>query len=713
MNPKFFDVKKQKQDAIVNAAIKVFAENGYRKASTDVIVKEAGISKGLLFHYFESKIGVYEFVYDYSIKYVMLELNQTINRKETDFFAIQGMIELTKLRVMKSYPYMQQFLSSVKYETHPDALKVLEASENTIDTAYDDVYRRADISKFRKPVDLKKIVKMIGWMSDGFVKDKFRDGTPDMDQMNSEFASYLVMLRDHFYRSDVQETALVLDEPVAENNISVMDAMKNGDADFVIPSMPEPELPFMAAAPQRGFIPGTELSFEERLALGKQSVYGQPLQAKKAAEEKEKKVQAIEQALADSKAAREETEKENVPREAAEEILREAAAETDTAKEAEANIAVMDVKPETGAEEEAARAKAEEEAARARAEEEAARAKAEEEAARARAEEEAARARAEEEAARARAEEEAARARAEEEAARAKAEEEAARARAEEEAARARAEEEARAKAEEEAARARAEEEAARAKAEEEAARARAEEEAARAKAEEEAARAKAEEEEARAKAEQEAVKAKAKEALARSKARAEKEKAKEKAVTISLEMLENGFHAYGAGSDDYVAGLYAASSTVASYLPESEIDYYNKSRLGDFTYGSDARGGRGIPYDSSENIQIFVEDDEEQETDDPYADEMDETSDDKDGEAASVITEETKSADDMDYEDLSEKIMNNTSKQTEEQERFKELESMGPAPVLPDLSPENIKPKKTIDEEDEDNAHIYRPLSF
>ena len=41
-------------------------------------MKEAGISKGLLFHYFESKIGVYEFVYDYSIKYMMLELTQTI-----------------------------------------------------------------------------------------------------------------------------------------------------------------------------------------------------------------------------------------------------------------------------------------------------------------------------------------------------------------------------------------------------------------------------------------------------------------------------------------------------------------------------------------------------------------------------------------------------------------------------------------------------------
>ena len=89
MNPKFFDVKKEKQDAIINAALMVFAENGYRKASTDVIVKEAGISKGLLFHYFISKSGVYEFIYDYSVKYMMLELTNAVNKKETDFFAIQ------------------------------------------------------------------------------------------------------------------------------------------------------------------------------------------------------------------------------------------------------------------------------------------------------------------------------------------------------------------------------------------------------------------------------------------------------------------------------------------------------------------------------------------------------------------------------------------------------------------------------------------------
>ena len=56
MNGKFFDLKKDKQDRMISAALKVFAINGYRHASTDDIVKEANISKGLLFHYFEVMI---------------------------------------------------------------------------------------------------------------------------------------------------------------------------------------------------------------------------------------------------------------------------------------------------------------------------------------------------------------------------------------------------------------------------------------------------------------------------------------------------------------------------------------------------------------------------------------------------------------------------------------------------------------------------------
>ena len=57
MNDKFFDLKREKQDRMINAGLKTFAKYGYRHATTDEIVKEAAISKGLLFHYFDNKVG--------------------------------------------------------------------------------------------------------------------------------------------------------------------------------------------------------------------------------------------------------------------------------------------------------------------------------------------------------------------------------------------------------------------------------------------------------------------------------------------------------------------------------------------------------------------------------------------------------------------------------------------------------------------------------
>ena len=69
LNERFFDLKKEKQDRMINASLKVFSSAGYTHASTDEIVREAGVSKGLLFHYFTSKLGLFTFLYDYAVKF--------------------------------------------------------------------------------------------------------------------------------------------------------------------------------------------------------------------------------------------------------------------------------------------------------------------------------------------------------------------------------------------------------------------------------------------------------------------------------------------------------------------------------------------------------------------------------------------------------------------------------------------------------------------
>lgn len=47
------------KERILNVAIEEFAQNGYRGASTNVICKKADISKGLLYHYYNSKEKMY------------------------------------------------------------------------------------------------------------------------------------------------------------------------------------------------------------------------------------------------------------------------------------------------------------------------------------------------------------------------------------------------------------------------------------------------------------------------------------------------------------------------------------------------------------------------------------------------------------------------------------------------------------------------------
>lgn len=55
MDDLLLHVNPEKKERMINSALKEFSVNTFQKASTNTIVEEAGISKGLLFHYFGNK----------------------------------------------------------------------------------------------------------------------------------------------------------------------------------------------------------------------------------------------------------------------------------------------------------------------------------------------------------------------------------------------------------------------------------------------------------------------------------------------------------------------------------------------------------------------------------------------------------------------------------------------------------------------------------
>ena len=200
MNSKFFDLKKEKQDRMINAALKIFALQGYSHGSTDDIVREAAISKGLLFHYFGSKLGTYRFVYDYSVRYMNLELRSNVNTDEKDLFAVMKQIEYARMRAMKGYPYMQQFLNRSQWEDSCEAILSVEEKRSDLAETYAAIGRQIDYGSLPGGVDGEKLRKMLDFTIGGLMAERFQSASFQAEMLYEEICGYLDMVREMIYR---------------------------------------------------------------------------------------------------------------------------------------------------------------------------------------------------------------------------------------------------------------------------------------------------------------------------------------------------------------------------------------------------------------------------------------------------------------------------------------------------------------------------------
>ena len=195
MNEKFFDLKREKQDRMINAGLKVFAKSGYRHATTDDIVKEAGISKGLLFHYFTNKVGVYVFLMDYSVRFLLLELSRNVKKDTADFFELCKQIETGKLQVLKNYPYMQAFLDKAFEEVCLEALEECEEQKKAYQTKLEEYYAQAAGHKFKNNVTAEQMQALFKYIIKGITAENMALDTKQPEIMYHQVCEYIELIR--------------------------------------------------------------------------------------------------------------------------------------------------------------------------------------------------------------------------------------------------------------------------------------------------------------------------------------------------------------------------------------------------------------------------------------------------------------------------------------------------------------------------------------
>ena len=178
---------------MINASLKIFALYGYQNASTDEIVKEAGISKGLLFHYFGSKLGLYTFLADYCVRFMKMEVSN-LNDKETDYFVILKEVESAKFSALKKFPYLQQYLCSMEKETDDDVVNATNEHRAHLIMIYQEMMKKADYSKFRAEIDAKRISKMADMVLKSLMLEEIESGAFKPEHYHAEALKYIEML---------------------------------------------------------------------------------------------------------------------------------------------------------------------------------------------------------------------------------------------------------------------------------------------------------------------------------------------------------------------------------------------------------------------------------------------------------------------------------------------------------------------------------------
>lgn len=194
MNEKFFDLSRVKQDRMINGALEVFAKNGFKHASTDDMVKAVDVSKGLWFHYFGSKLGLYTFVYGYSVKYMILELASAVDEKEKNYFEIMKQIEFAKMRTSKSYPYMTRFLEKALEETDAEILEQTVEDRKIYQEKVAGLSKNGEIPGIADKAKREKIKKIAHYTIEGIVKDKAQSAEPE--NVYKEIKNYLDLLQN-------------------------------------------------------------------------------------------------------------------------------------------------------------------------------------------------------------------------------------------------------------------------------------------------------------------------------------------------------------------------------------------------------------------------------------------------------------------------------------------------------------------------------------
>ena len=193
---KIMTMEPEKRDRVINSAMREFAK-GFKSACTDTIVREAGISKGLLFHYFGTKDRLYSFILMNACEMIHSEYLTLIDLKQSDIIEKIWQMTLLKMDLSYKHPALFDFLAKayVELQENPNdefAEYFTKVRADAVERALADI----DASLFKEGIDPKKAANIVLWTLNGYSASQINT-TMRMEDYQNEYERYLEEIKDY------------------------------------------------------------------------------------------------------------------------------------------------------------------------------------------------------------------------------------------------------------------------------------------------------------------------------------------------------------------------------------------------------------------------------------------------------------------------------------------------------------------------------------
>jgi AcrR family transcriptional regulator len=159
-----------KEERLFRAALSEFAGKGYALSSTNEITRAAGISKGLLFHYYGSKKALFLHVVERSIDFLMERFTAEGKPEESkDPFDWIMERSIVKMKLAAEQPEMYKLIFSAFAETPTElAAEMGEIYRRLFALSASFLGRAFDPSLLREGVDPAKAMDLLHLFLDGW-----------------------------------------------------------------------------------------------------------------------------------------------------------------------------------------------------------------------------------------------------------------------------------------------------------------------------------------------------------------------------------------------------------------------------------------------------------------------------------------------------------------------------------------------------------------